>query len=44
MDNHYRHNLKINGYVLLPLDFTIGFNAGWRSAFRWTPQLDQHDH
>jgi hypothetical protein len=43
MWNHYLHNLKINGYVLLPLDFTIGFNAGWRSAFRWTPQKDRFD-
>ncbi len=44
MDNHYRHDLRLNGYVLLPYDFTIGFNAGWRSAFRWTPQLYWYDH
>ncbi len=43
MDNHHRHDLRLNGYVLLPLDFTIAVNAGWRSAFRWTPQKDQHD-
>ena len=42
-DNHHRHNIKLNGYALLPYDFTIAVNAGWRSAFRWTPQLDQHD-
>jgi hypothetical protein len=41
--NHYRHVLKLNGYFLLPYDFTIGFNAGWQSAFRWTPQQDNYD-
>ncbi len=44
LGNHYRHDLKLNGYVLLPLDFTIAFNAGWRSAFRWTPQIWYYDN
>jgi len=43
MDNHYRHDFRLNGYALLPYDFTIAFNAGWRSAFRWTPQLYWYD-
>jgi hypothetical protein len=43
LDTHHRHDIKINGYALLPLDFTIAVNAGWRSAFRWTPQFNQHD-
>ncbi|HSN57176.1 MAG TPA: carboxypeptidase regulatory-like domain-containing protein [Candidatus Sulfomarinibacteraceae bacterium] len=42
-DDHHRHDLRLNGYFLLPYDFTIGFNAGWRSAFRWTPTLDKDD-
>ncbi len=42
-DDHHRHDLRLNGYFLLPYDFTIGFNAGWRSAFRWTPKLDRDD-
>ncbi len=42
-DNHRRHNLKVNGYALLPLDFTIAVNAGWQSGFRWTPRLDRND-
>ncbi|HVN30718.1 MAG TPA: TonB-dependent receptor [Thermoanaerobaculaceae bacterium] len=33
-----RHRVKLNGYVLLPYDFTIGANAFWSSAFAWTPQ------
>jgi hypothetical protein len=43
LDNHYLHNLNLNGYALLPLDFTIAFNAGWSSAFRWTPSLTADD-
>ncbi len=43
MSNHYRHHVKLNGYVLLPLDFTIAFNAGWRSPFKWTPELTRDD-
>jgi hypothetical protein len=43
LDNHRRHNLKINGYVLLPLDFTIAVNAGWQSGFRWTPVIYSWD-
>ncbi len=33
-----RHRVKLNGYVLLPYDFTIGANAFWSSAFAWTPE------
>jgi hypothetical protein len=43
LDNHYRHFFKVNGYFLLPWDVVIGFNVRWRSAFRWTPQLDSVD-
>ena len=47
LSNHRRHDLKLNGYALLPLEFTIAVNAGWRSAFRWTPtiyDLDEMPH
>ncbi len=44
LGNHHTHDLKLNGYVLLPLDFTIAVNAGWRSASRWTPQVYSYDH
>jgi hypothetical protein len=33
-----RHRVKLNGYVLLPYDFTVGANAYWSSAFAWTPE------
>jgi outer membrane receptor protein involved in Fe transport len=32
-----RHRVKINGYVLLPYDFSIGFVGWWDSEMRWTP-------
>ena len=44
LGNHYRHEIKLNGYFLLPYDFTIAFDTGWRSAFRWTPQVWWYDH
>ncbi len=27
-----RHRVKLNGYLLLPLDFTVSFDATWESA------------
>ena len=27
-----RHRVKVNGYLLLPLDFTISFDGSWESA------------
>lgn len=41
--DHHRHDLRLNGYFLLPYDVTIAFNAGWRSGFRWTPKLYWYD-
>lgn len=42
-DNRYgylsddrRHRFKVNGYVDLPLDFTLGFDAFWSSAGAYT--------
>jgi hypothetical protein len=33
-----RDRVKINGYVLLPYDFTVGVDGFWSSAFDWTPE------
>ena len=32
LDDHRRHRVKVNGYVDLPLDFTLGFEGFWSSA------------
>jgi hypothetical protein len=31
-----RHRAKLNGFARLPLDFSVGFNAYWQSAFPWS--------
>ena len=31
------HTVKVNGFVDLPLDFTVGFDGSWASEFYWTP-------
>ena len=33
MADHRKHRVKINGYVDLPLDFTLGFVGFWSSPF-----------
>jgi hypothetical protein len=33
-----RHRVKLNGYVFLPYEFTIGFDAFWSSAFAYDAQ------
>jgi hypothetical protein len=40
LSDHRKHRVKLNGFVLLPLDFTIGFDMFWSSAFTWEPQAD----
>lgn len=37
LDDHSRHRVKLNGYWLLPYDFSIAFNGWWDSEWRWTP-------
>jgi hypothetical protein len=32
-----RHRVKLNGYLLLPLDFSLAINSRWDSEFRWAP-------
>jgi hypothetical protein len=32
-----RHRVKLNGYLLVPLDFTVAFSALWESPYRWQP-------
>lgn len=36
LSDHRRHRLKVNGYVDLPLDFTLGFSAYWSSPSVYT--------
>ena len=31
-----RHRVKLNGYVMLPANFTLGFDAFWSSAFGYS--------
>ncbi len=33
LSDHRKHRVKVNGYVDLPLDFTVGFAAFWSSPF-----------
>ena len=37
LQDHSRHRVKVNGFVLLPYDFSLAFGGYWRSEFRWTP-------
>lgn len=35
LSDHARHRVKVNGFVDLPLDFTVGFDASYSSAYRF---------
>lgn len=37
LQDHSRHRVKVNGYVRLPGEWSLGVGAHWRSEFRWTP-------
>lgn len=37
LPDHSRHRLKLNGFLRLPLDFTLATHAFWDSEMRWTP-------
>jgi hypothetical protein len=39
--DHSRHRVKVNGFVILPLDFSVALNSWWSSEFRWAPQTRQ---
>jgi hypothetical protein len=41
--NHRRHRVKLNGFVLLPYDFTIGFNGYWSSKFHYNSLATEDD-
>jgi hypothetical protein len=36
LGDHREHRVKLNGYAMLPLDFVVGFDAFWSSAFRYS--------
>ena len=38
---HSRHRVKLNGFVILPLDFSLAVNFWWSSEFRWSPATQQ---
>jgi outer membrane receptor protein involved in Fe transport len=40
LSDHRDHRFKLNGFVLLPYDFTIGFDGWYSSAFTWEPRQD----
>ena len=40
LDNHQRHRIKVNGYVLLPWKLDLAFSGLWASPWRWTPYDD----
>jgi hypothetical protein len=35
-----RHRVKVNGYVILPYDFTVGIDAYWSSPFAYSDTCD----
>jgi hypothetical protein len=37
LSDHSRYRVKLNGYLLLPYDFTVAVTGWWDSEFRWTP-------
>jgi hypothetical protein len=44
LQDHRDHRFKLNGFFLLPYDFTIGFDGYWSSEFRYTPQANTADN
>ncbi len=40
LNDHRKHRVKVNGFVDLPLDFTLGFDAYWSSPSVYTPLRD----
>jgi hypothetical protein len=40
LSDHREHRFKLNGFVLLPLNFTVGFDFFYSSAFTWEPLAD----
>ncbi|MGD8440662.1 MAG: TonB-dependent receptor, partial [Holophagae bacterium] len=43
MSDHRRHRIKLNGFVTIPGDWSIAFDARWTSAFPWAPVEDPRD-
>jgi len=37
LPDHSLHRAKLNGFWLLPYDFSLAFEGWWQSEFRWTP-------
>jgi hypothetical protein len=43
LNNQRRHRVKLNGFVLLPADLTIGVNAFWADDYRYAPYANSGD-
>jgi hypothetical protein len=43
LSDHRKHRVKLNGYVLLPYQFSLGIDALYSSPFRWTPTANRAD-
>jgi hypothetical protein len=44
LNDHRKHRAKLNGFFLLPYDFTIGYDAFYSSVFKWEPYEDTGDN
>jgi hypothetical protein len=38
LSNHRQHQVKVNGFWLMPYRFALGFGLNWNSELPWTPQ------
>jgi hypothetical protein len=43
MPDHREHRVKLNGFFIVPGDWTFSFDGFWSSNFRWTPTADTGD-
>ena len=43
LSDHRKHRFKLNGYFLLPYNFTLGIDSFYSSAYRWTPTENRVD-
>jgi hypothetical protein len=43
LSDHRKHRFKLNGYFLLPYNFTLGIDSFYSSPYRWTPTENRAD-
>ncbi len=44
LSDHRRHRVKVNGYVDLPLDFTLAFEGFWSSTGVYAPTMASEEY